>query len=318
MRDPRGVIGTSTRRMLGSCIQFLARAARRLKRAGWGKYRLGRELIDALLLLEDVATVRRKYTAAFGSQPRLLFPRSFNEKIQRRKILRRRQHHIRLADKLAVRDFVAERVGSHVLTKLFWVGSDLQDARRQSLPRKFVLKANHSWNRNLLVRDVSLFDWGAAETLVRRWLAEDYSVSGSEWQYRWIPPMLFIEEYLEDPHRTVPLDYKFLCFNGRVEMIQVDIDRFSEHHTQALLDRNFRRLPVKFNCPQYEGDLLQPGCYHSMRDIAERLAARERFLRVDLYDVGRPMFGELTPTPGAGYGPIEPPDWDEKLGALWI
>jgi hypothetical protein len=33
---------------------------------------------------------------------------------------------------------------SHVLTKLFWVGSDLQDARRQSPPRKFVLKANHS------------------------------------------------------------------------------------------------------------------------------------------------------------------------------
>jgi hypothetical protein len=219
---------------------------------------------------------------------------------------------------LAVRDFVAERVGSHVLTKLFWVGSDLQDAQRQSLPRKFVLKANHSCNKNLLVTDVSLFDWEAAETLVRCWLAEDYSVGLSEWQYRWILPILFIEEYLEDPHRTVPLDYKFLCFNGRVEMIQVDIDRFSEHHTQALLDRNFRRLPVKFNCPQYEGDLLQPGCYHSMRDIAERLAAQERFLRVDLYDVGRPIFGELTLTPGAGYGPIEPPDWDEKLGALWI
>jgi TupA-like ATPgrasp len=87
----------------------------------------------------------------------------------------------------------------------------------------------------------------------------------------------------------VPLDYKFLCFNGRVEMIQIDVDRFSDHHTQLLFDRDFRPLPVKFNCPQYQGELTRPASYERMLNIAERLAAGEKFLRVDLYDLGRPV-----------------------------
>jgi len=37
---------------------------------------------------------------------------------------------------------------------------------------------------------------------------------------------------------------------------------------------------------------------------------------VDFYDVGKPMFGELTLSPEAGYGTFDPPEWDERLGAL--
>ena len=54
-----------------------------------------------------------------------------------------------------------------------------------------------------------------------------------------------------------------------------------------------------------------------MREIAERLAMEELFVRVDLYDVGRPVFGELTLHPGAGHAKFEPPELDEQLGALW-
>jgi Tfp pilus assembly protein PilF len=297
--------------------QSLARAARCLARNGWTKHRVGRELIDVLLLPSDVARIRRSYMGVFGSPPRLFSPRSFNENIQHTKIFRRKQRYVRFCDKLAVRDFVAERIGPEVLTQLHWVGSDLQDARRQTLPQKFVLKANHSCNANLIVRDASALDWDAAQTLTRRWLSEDFSARHTEWQYRWVPRKLLIEEYLDDPSRSVPLDYKFLCFNGRVEMIQVDVDRFSQHRTQVLLDRDFRPLPVKFNCPQYNGELSRPPFYERMLDIAERLAAGEKFLRVDLYDLGRPVFGELTLTPGAGYGRIEPSECDQKLGALW-
>jgi hypothetical protein len=34
------------------------------------------------------------------------------------------------------------------------------------------------------------------------------------------------------------------------------------------------------------------------------------------YDVGKPMFGELTLHPEAGFGICDPPEWDERLGAL--
>ena len=53
-----------------------------------------------------------------------------------------------------------------------------------------------------------------------------------------------------------------------------------------------------------------------MREIAEVLAAGEPFLRVDLYDLGKPVFGELTLHPEAGIGQFAPPQWDERLGSL--
>ena len=54
-----------------------------------------------------------------------------------------------------------------------------------------------------------------------------------------------------------------------------------------------------------------------MRQIAERLAADEAFLRVDLYDVGRPIFGELTLHPNGGRVQFDPPEWDLRLGRMW-
>jgi hypothetical protein len=53
-----------------------------------------------------------------------------------------------------------------------------------------------------------------------------------------------------------------------------------------------------------------------MVEIAECLSTGERFLRVDLYDLGQPFFGEITLTPEAGLGQFEPKEWDKRLGDL--
>ena len=59
----------------------------------------------------------------------------------------------------------------------------------------------------------------------------------------------------------------------------------------------------------------KPDCFEKMLQLAESLAGLEPFLRVDLYDIGRPIFGEITLHPEAGLGKFNPPEWDEKLGA---
>ncbi len=53
-----------------------------------------------------------------------------------------------------------------------------------------------------------------------------------------------------------------------------------------------------------------------MVGMAEALAGRESFIRVDLYDVGRPVFGELTLHPGAGLERFDPPEYDAIVGKL--
>ena len=68
----------------------------------------------------------------------------------------------------------------------------------------------------------------------------------------------------------------------------------------------------------YNGDLARPDSYEQMREIAEQLAGGESFMRVDLYDIGGPVLGEITLHPRAGLAKFEPSEWDEKLGALWV
>lgn len=54
-----------------------------------------------------------------------------------------------------------------------------------------------------------------------------------------------------------------------------------------------------------------------MRHVAERLADREPFVRVDLCDAGKPVFSELTLHPAAGLQHFEPSDWDVIIGRFW-
>jgi TupA-like ATPgrasp len=222
------------------------------------------------------------------------------------------------ADKIAAREYVAAKVGAQYLTQVFWVGTDIRRAQEKRLPGRFVVKANHLSGANKVVTDVLQFDWDAAHRLTQQWLEEDHSVYFAEWQYRWIEPCLFVEEFVESASGNVPVDYKFFCFHGRAEIVQVDSDRFT-NHTRSLYDREFNLLPVVLDYPRAKNPMhaiARPKCFDEMRHVAERLADREPFLRVDLYDAGKPVFGELTLHPGAGLKKFDPPEYDAIIGKL--
>jgi TupA-like ATPgrasp len=303
------------REILFKTIRASNHAGKALQLRGWGRYLIGRMIVDLLLWPSDFLTVRRTYASLFGRPPRLLFPKTFNEKLQRDKLFHRRSSHAIFADKIAVRDYVKQKVGSHVLSKLYWTGTDLRTAPIGILPTKFVIKANHCSGTNLIVSDRDTFNWNEGHEQTCRWLQLDYSEMWAEWQYRWITPRLLIEEVLEGQDGMSPPDYKFFCFRGRVEMVQIDFDRFL-NHTRIFVGRNFEVLQFGLQYPRYLGGFGRPANFSTMIEMAEVLAWKESFIRVDLYDVGRPIFGELTLTPEAGLGKFDPPEYDATLGKL--
>jgi hypothetical protein len=109
----------------------------------------------------------------------------------------------------------------------------------------------------MIVTDFKTFDWESAKRLTQSWLETDFSVGLAEYQYRWIDPRLFIEQYFGDSEGLVPLDYKFFCFQGRVELVQVDVDRFTSH-ARALYDRAFNPLPVALKYPRPQQAMSKP------------------------------------------------------------
>ncbi len=308
-------MGVGARHLLARAFGATERGGARLKATRLNAWPIGRWLIDATLWPSDWLKCHQYYKAEFGRPPRVFRPRTFNEKLIHAKLLQRRKRHVQFADKLAARAVVEKKVGAEYLSTIHWTGTDLAQARGLELPDRFVVKANHGWNTVLLARDADRFDWAAAAETTAEWARDDHSMRAGEWQYRWIEPTLYIEEFLEAEGGEPPPDYKFFCFHGRVEFLSVDLDRFTSV-TRVLHGRDFEVLPFGYGYPRHDQPSKRPACFEEMIEIAETLSRGEPFLRVDLYDVGRPVFGELTLHPGSGFDPFDPPEWDEKFGAL--
>src|SRR5690242_16973986 len=90
-------------------------------------------------LVRDLIFGIRAHRAAHGAYPRWLRPRTFNERILRRKVFDRRPILTQLTDKYAVRDYVAERLGAEILPKLYCVTSEPAAIPFADLPERFVV-----------------------------------------------------------------------------------------------------------------------------------------------------------------------------------
>ena len=90
-----------------------------------------------------VLFVMEQYRQKFGRYPDVLHPVTFNEKIQSRKLFDRRPILATIADKFAVREYVAQRIGQEFLPELYHVTTDPLDLPAANLPDRYVVKATH-------------------------------------------------------------------------------------------------------------------------------------------------------------------------------
>ncbi len=134
--------------------------------------------------------------------------------------------------------------------------------------------------------------------------------------YKNINPTIIIEFFVEERGKP-PVDYKFYCFSGRVEVLTLHFDRFEEHKTRTF-DRDFQPHEFRYGFKQWSGGCQRPSNFEAMVQLAESLAEGFDFMRVDLYSVGnRIYFSELTPYPGGVSLKFLPPRQDLILGEKW-
>jgi hypothetical protein len=245
-----------------------------------------------------------------GRWPSLDRPRLFTELVQVRKLSDRDPRMPLLADKVAVKAFVAARLGAEWITPTLWQGSVLP--RVAPWPAPFVVKARHGCRQNAFVRGES-DDWDAVRRRARGWSARHYGRWLDEWSYRNIPRGLLVEPMIGGAH-VPPVDYKFFVFGGAVAYVQVHVGRGSRHRW-IVLDPQWRRVSAATRDP----DPARPASLDRMIAAAETLAQGFDFVRCDFYeDDGKPLFGELTFYPGSGLDPFDPPALDRQMGARWL
>lgn len=245
-------------------------------------------------------------------------PQSYNEKIQLLKLAGEDPLLTRLADKYAVRDWVAERIGAEYLVPLLGVWDRVEDIEFERLPEKFALKANHGSGMNIIVTDKSSADIEQIKRTAKGWLGRNFAFEcGFEMQYAGIKPRIIAEEYLENGGGDI-YDYKFWCFKGRCHYIQFLSER-RKHLKMVFFDTDWNKMPFVYDHVRNENPPPRPDNLDKMISLAEKLAAGFEHVRVDFYrlDNGDIRFGEMTFTSASGGCHWDPPEWNLKLGRLF-
>jgi len=247
-------------------------------------------------------------------------PRTFSEKIWHRMLYNRDPLLTLISDKYRVRDYVAKKGGADYLIPLLWHGENPEDIPFDKLPNKFVIKANHGCGYNIIVHDKTTIDKKIVKKKLQSWLSANFcqdTYFGIAWAYKNIKPSIIVESFIGNDCQ-VPIDYKFFCYAGCAEFVQVSIDRFGDA-SERLLDRNFESLDVWNGLKLYQGEIVRPNNYDEMLKVAESLAQGFDFIRVDLYSVdSRIYLGELTCYPAGGMAPFIPKEYDFIFGKKWL
>jgi hypothetical protein len=279
--------------------------------------RLARKLFR---LLPDAAYLRLLYMWSHRRPLRLRRPRTFNEKLQWYKLHYRDPLMVTLSDKLAVRGYLEARGHGRLLNEMYGVYDRPEDIDFDSLPERFVLKATHGSNMNIICRDRSKLDREKSIAMMRGWLATDFFYSGRQWCYQGIRPRLICEKYLENEEFGELLDYKFYCFGGKPEILWVCSGRYGAGGVKYnAYDMNWRRIRIFKGKPGCDLDILMPANFPAMVATARELCGAFPFIRVDLYAIGgKLIFGEFTFYPDSGLIPFTPDGYNAYFGDLLV
>jgi hypothetical protein len=269
--------------------------------------------------LPDRLALRLIYYRALGEVLNLRRPRNFTEKIQWLKLYYRQPIMTRLADKYLSREYVEQKLGLGVLNELYGVWNSAQAIDFNSLPDQFAIKVSSASHANIFCRDKSKFDQEAARLQLAQWMKHNYYTKTREWAYKDMTPRVIAERLLEDGTGQSPADYKFYCFNGKPELLEVAIGRH-ENLTITLLDPQWRVLPCTYNhYPTQLKPIPQPENLQEMLTYAATLSEGFPFARIDFYSIhGKTIFGEITWYPSTGLHPFQPPEFNHRFGDLLI
>lgn len=277
-----------------------------------------------LKFLPDKIYLSFEYFCTLGRKPDIENPKSFNEKMQWLKIYDRKEKYTILADKYKVREFVEKVCGNRVkLIPLLGVWDNPDEIDFSVLPDSFVLKCNHNSGKGMCIcKGKEKLNYKMAVRELKEGLKENYFWAGREWQYKNIKRKVLAEKYMTDDSGEELKDYKVFVFNGKAVYIEVDYNRFTDHH-RNFYDIEWNYVPFTTLYPTNpDCQISKPECLTGLIESAELLtkeAGNPPFLRVDFYIIEKEIyFGEITFHHGGGMEPFYPSEYDEKLGALIV
>jgi hypothetical protein len=268
----------------------------------------------------DIQYINERFENAHQYKLNLAHPKSLNEKLQWLKLNDRRQLLVSHADKFGVREYVEKEFGAEFLIPLILISENVDEIVPENLPdESVIIKTTHDSGSFHIVQNKKQTSWTKIKSDLKWALRRNYYWIDREWQYGEIKPRIIVEKLLQDDGK-IPNDYKFNCFNGKVEFIYVSVDR-EGINKRNIYSRDWQPLPFTWSKKYKDHSTLRgpeidpPLNLAKMIEMAEHVAQQYDYVRVDMYNInGAIYFGEITHCHGGGFDEIRPLEWDFKLG----
>jgi len=257
-----------------------------------------------------------RYNAYTGKRLNLKNPIEINEKKNWLKLYYHPPILTQLADKYAVRSYVADKIGNEYLNEVYGYYTAIDQIDWNQLPNAFILKAVHGSHRNLIVKDKSSLNIRETEKMLSKWLRyNQYKKVGFEWAYKNIKPAIIVEKLLKEDQKRFLTDYKFVCMHGKVIYVQIVLDvdgkEVQVNYNKAFEQEKF----IAINREWYQGAIEKPVLFDKMVALAEILADRLPYVRIDFYQIeNKIIFGEVTFYPGDGKYEFFPDEYNKIIG----
>ena len=221
----------------------------------------------------------------------------------------------RVTDKNLFKQWLLEKGHPELVVPTLGLYDSADEIRNLVFDKNTILKPTHTSGGAIALYESRKLSVGELVRL-RKSLRTDYYRKSREKTYKGVRRRLICEPLLLDSAGKIPMDYKFFMCRGKPLMIQVDIDRFT-NHTRQLYSAEWDLLDVGLLYPRNPTPLVRPRNLSAALDIASALADDFPLCRVDLYLLPEDTIkaGEITFFPEGGGGFFSPKGADFEFGA---
>ena len=257
-----------------------------------------------------------------GQKLDLKSPKSYNEKLQWLKLYNRNPEYTRIVDKCEVKEYVSKIIGHEYIIPTYGMWNRPEDIDFSSLPNEFVIKTTQGGGGRGIVICKSKKNLDIAKTrkILEYGMKQNIYNELREWPYKNVVPRVIAEKLLKDDSQEGLDDYKLMCFNGKVKLIEHHTGRFSDHHKQNFYTPSWELTSISqsgYSKREVEA-VPKPKELDEMIALSEKLSVGFPHIRIDWYSVkGQLYFGEMTFFDGSGFVKFDDYNDDLKLGS-WI
>ncbi|MBF2746879.1 glycosyl transferase [Enterobacter bugandensis] len=265
-------------------------------------------------------TAKLKKTS--GITPDIKSPTTLSEKICHRLVYDHNNLYTMLADKLAVREYVASRTTRVKVVPLIGVYRRFSHIDFSILPDQFVLKCNHDSGSTIICTNKNQFNYRQARKKLTLALKKNLYYTTREWQYKNITPVILCEPYVDlfnnADRNSTPEMLRIHCFHCVAHYVEADFTDDRGREFINVYDRHWNLQPFQMEYPNTPVAPGEPKLFREALLAAQELAKGLDYCRVDLMLKSDEIyFSEITLSPKRGKLRITPLEWDTKLGDIW-